>query len=251
MRTPPSWLITEPWIDADFGVIKSGKEAQVNLIERTNEAGATCLLARKRYLPREVKTKGQLDAMGVQRASTFVNDARYREGRSFRKSRDRRAVERRSAYGKQLMQDMWTGQEYEIMSRLWQAGMHVPYPIAYADDVFDMEYIGNEAQAAPQLHAARLDRRELTAAFDQLVAGLRCLVREGFVHGDLSVYNLLWWQGELWFIDFPQTIDLAANLQGLDFLHRDVVNVCTWFTRKGHPADPDEIFAELLSYVSH
>jgi len=178
-----------------------------------------------------------------------VNDARYREGRSFRKSRDRRAVERFSAYCKQLMQDRWTGQEHQVMSQLWDAGMAVPYPIAYADDVLDMQYIGDGDQAAPQLHAARLDKTELASAFDQLVHGLRRLTGEGLVHGDLSVYNLLWWNNELWFIDFPQTIDLAANLQGLDFLHRDVVNVCTWFNRKGHTVDPDELFAELLSHT--
>lgn len=249
MRTPPPWLIAEPWTDADLGVIKSGKEAQVNLIERTNERGEHCLLARKRYLPREVKSKGDLEALGVQRASTFVNDARYREGREFRKSRDRRAVERRSAYGKRLMQDMWTGQEHEVMARLWQAGMSVPYPMHYAEDVFDLEYIGDAQQAAPQLHAARLDATELADAFDQLVTGLQCLTSEGLVHGDLSAYNLLWWHGRLWFIDFPQTIDLAANLQGLEFLHRDVANVCTWFGRKGLDADADETFAELLSYT--
>ena len=249
MRTPPPWLIAEPWTDVDFGVIKSGKEAQVNLIQRTNDHGECCLLARKRYLPREVKTKGQLDAMGVQRASTFVNDARYREGRDFRKSRDRRAVERRSTYGKQLMQDLWTGQEHQIMTQLWQAGMKVPYPIEYRDDVFDLEYIGDAGQAAPQLHAARLGADELPLAFEQLVEGLRCMTSEVLVHGDLSAYNLLWWQGELWFIDFPQTIDLAANLQGLDFLHRDITNVCTWFRRKGHNVDADEVFAELLSFT--
>lgn len=249
MRTQPPWLIDEPWTDADLGVIKQGKEAQVNLIERTNDADAMCLLARKRYLPREVKTKGELDALGVQRSSTFVNDARYREGREFRKSRDRRAVERRSAYGRRLMQDLWTGQEHQIMTQLWHAGMRVPYPIAFADDVFDLEYIGDRQQAAPQLHAAGLEPAQLAAAFDQLVDGLRCLTSEGFVHGDLSAYNLLWWHDELWFIDFPQTIDLAANLQGLEFLHRDVANVCTWFTRKGHSVDPDEVFAELLSYT--
>lgn len=249
MRTPPNWLIAEPWTDVDLGVIKSGKEAQVNLVERTNDLGERCLIARKRYLPREVKDKGQLDAMGVQRSSTFVNDSRYREGRDFRKSRDKRAVERKSAYGKQLMQGMWTGQEHEIMTRLWHAGMQVPYPIAYADDVFDLEYIGDAQQAAPQLYSVRLGPAELATAFEQLVDGLRILTREGLVHGDLSAYNLLWWHGELWFIDFPQTIDLAVNLQGLDFLHRDIVNVCTWFQRKGHAVDPDEVFAELLSYT--
>lgn len=246
MRTPPTWLVSEPCIDVDLGVIKTGKEAQVNLIERTGDDGTSCVFARKRYLPREVTSKGQLEALGVQRSSAFVNDVQYREGRQFRKSRDRRAIERMSTYGKRLLQDRWTGHEHEVMTRLWTAGLNVPYPIGYGDDQFDLEYVGDDTRAAPQLQAARLGRVELDIAFDQVVDGLRVLVAEGFAHGDLSAYNLLWWEGQIWFIDFPQAIDLAANLQGLDFLHRDVVNVCTWFERRGLDIDAEEVFAELL-----
>ncbi len=249
MRTPPSWLVIEPCTDADLGVIKTGKEAQVNLVQRTGADGDTCQFARKRYLPREVKSKGELEALGVQRASTFVNDVQYREGRQFRKSRDRRAIERMSTYGKRLLQDRWTGHEYEIMTRLWNAGLNVPFPIAYSDDVFDLEYIGDDTQAAPQLQSARLSRLELENAFDQLVAGLRLLVAEGLAHGDLSAYNLLWWEGQLVFIDFPQAVDIAENLAGLDFVHRDVVNVCTWFQRKGLEIDAEEVFADLLGFL--
>ena len=249
MRTPPSWLVTEPCTDVDLGVIKTGKEAQVNLVQRTGADGTVCHFARKRYLPREVKFKGQLEALGVQRASTFVNDVQYREGRQFRKSRDRRAIERMSTYGKRLLQDRWTGHEHEMMTRLWTAGMSVPYPIGYGDDVFDLEYVGDDTQAAPQLQAARLDRRQLTDAFDQLVVGMRVLIGEGLAHGDLSAYNLLWWNEQVWVIDFPQAVDIAANLAGLDFVHRDVVNVCTWFQRKGLDIDAEDVFADLLHFM--
>lgn len=249
MRTPPSWLVPEPCTDVDLGVIKTGKEAQVNLVHRIGSDGRECRFARKRYLPREVKTKGELEALGVQKASTFVNDVQYREGRQFRKSRDRRAIERMSTYGKRLLQDRWTGHEHEVMTRLWHAGLAVPYPIAYGDDVFDLEYIGDDTQAAPQLQATRLDRPALDDAFDQLLVGLRILTGEGLAHGDLSAYNLLWWEGRLSFIDFPQAIDIAANLAGLDFLHRDVVNVCTWFQRKGLDIDAEDVFADLLGFM--
>ena len=110
-------------------------------------------LAEKRYLPRSVSAKGMLEAMGVQRASTFRNDVAYREGRQFRKTRDRRAIERMSTYGKKLLQDRWTGTEHDVMSRLWSAGVSVPYPIGFADDVFDLEYVGSWEMAAPQLAA--------------------------------------------------------------------------------------------------
>jgi RIO kinase 1 len=249
MSDQPTWLVTEPYTDTDHGVVKSGKEAQVNLVERVGADGRSCLIARKRYLPRHVTQKGQLEAMGVQRASAFRHDVQYREGRQFRKSRDRRAIERMSTYGKKLLQDRWTGTEHDVMSQLWHAGAAVPYPIAYADDIFDLEYVGSWEMAAPQLSAARLTRAQLVDAFEQLLAGLRTITAAGFAHGDLSSYNLLWWEDRLWFIDFPQSIDVAANLQGIDFLHRDVLNVCEWFQRRGLAVDAEVVFADLLSFL--
>lgn len=246
MRPTPDWLVAEPYEDVDLGVLKSGKEAQINLIERHGADGSSCLVARKRYLPREVKEKGTLERMGVQQASAFRHDVEYREGRQFRKTRDRRAVERMTTYGKRLLQDRWTGHEHDIMAKLWQQGMAVPYPLVYGEETLDLEYIGDEGGAAPQLYAARLATEQLAGAFDQLVDGLRIMVGAGVAHGDLSAYNLLWWHETLWFIDFPQAVDIAANPQGLNFLHHDVSNVCAWFARRGHVVDPEELFADLL-----
>lgn len=164
MSDQPSWLVAGPYTDIDHGVVKSGKEAQVNLVERIGDDGRSCLIACKRYLPRHVTQKGQLEALGVQRAATFRHDVQYREGRQFRNSRDRRAIERMSTYGKKLLQDRWTGTEHEVMSRLWHAGVSVPFPIALADDVFDPECVGSWEMAAPQLSGACdvvADRRRL------------------------------------------------------------------------------------------
>lgn len=246
MRPNPDWLVAEPYQDEDLGVLKSGKEAQINLVERTGADGNRCLMARKRYLPREVKQKGMLEAMGVQQASAFRNDVEYREGRQFRKSRDRRAVDRMSTYGKRLLQDRWTGHEHDVMLKLWTVGMAVPYPVAYDEDVFDLEYIGDDRGAAPQLYAARLNPDQLRSAYEQLLVGLQLMVAAGYAHGDLSAYNLLWWDETLWFIDFPQAVDIAANPQGLNFLHADAINVCDWFNRRGVDVDGEELFAELL-----
>ena len=246
MPTIPAWLVVESDDETDLGVLRSGKEAQINIIERTAPGGRTCLLARKRYLPRKVTAKGTLEAMGVQRASAFHNDVEYREGRQFRKTRDRRAVERMSTYGKRLLQDRWTGHECEVMSALHDAGCAVPYPVGFADDRFDMQYVGDRDGAAPQLARARLDPGQVRAAWAQLLDGLRVMTAAGWAHGDLSAYNLLWWEDRLWFIDFPQAVDIAANPGGLDFLHRDVRNVCAWFGRHGVEDDPEEVFADLL-----
>ena len=76
-RDRPDWLVPEPCTDTDLGVLKTGKEAQVSLVERTGADGRRCLLARKLYLPREVSQKGVLEAMGVQRSTQFRNDVAY------------------------------------------------------------------------------------------------------------------------------------------------------------------------------
>lgn len=249
MRPRPTWLITDDFDEHDLGVVKTGKEAQINLIERHGHDGSSCVFARKRYLPREVKHKGELEALGVQRASTFVHDVQYREGRQFRKTRDRRAVERMSTYGRRLLQDRWMGHEHDVMTILWEAGLSVPFPIGYDGNVFDLEYVGDDEGAAPQLQAARLDRPRLADALEQLVDGLHTMAAAGFAHADLSAYNLLWWDEKLWFIDFPQAVDIAANPQGVEFLHRDVLNVSRWFGKQGLAVDGEELFADVLSSV--
>jgi RIO kinase 1 len=246
---PPDWLVPEPYTDTDLGVLKTGKEAQVSLVERTGATGR-CLLARKLYLPRSVSAKGVLEAMGVQGASQFRNDVTYREGRQFRKTRDRRAVERMSTYGKALLQDRWTNHEHDVMRVLWSAGARVPYPVAFGEDRFDMEYVGDLERAAPTLARLRPRGPLLGDIWDQLVANLRIVVGAGYAHGDLSAYNALWWEGELWLIDLPQAVDIAANPTGLDFLHRDVVNITTWFARQGLERDPEELFALLLGELA-
>ena len=246
---PPDWLVPEPYVDIDLGVLKTGKEAQVSLVERTGD-NRRCLLARKLYLPRSVDQKGLLHAMGVQHASQFHNDVTYREGRQFRKSRDRRAVERMSSHGKALLQERWTNHEHDVMGVLWQAGVRVPYPVRFADDHFDMEYIGDLAEAAPTLARLRPRGPLLAAMWDQLVSNLARMVAAGYAHGDLSAYNLLWWADELWVIDLPQAIDIAANPMGLDFLHRDIANITVWFARQGLERDADELFASLLTELT-
>ncbi len=245
MPPTPEWLVPEPFTDTDLGVLRTGKEAQVDLIERTGD-DRSVLLAVKRYLPREVKTKGTLEAIGVQQASRFRHDVTYREGRQFRKSRDRRAIERMTNHGKALLQQRWTNHEHDVMRELWAAGVRVPYPVSFDDDRFVMEYVGDADQAAPTLARARPRGSALGEVWRQLMTNLRPVVAAGWAHGDLSAYNLLWWHDQVWLIDFPQAVDLAANPGGLDFLHRDVTNIAGWFERQGHPIDAEAAFADLL-----
>jgi RIO kinase 1 len=248
-RAIPDWVVPDDFCtDVDLGVLKTGKEAEISVVERTAADGRTCLLAHKRYRPRTISHKGELQELGFERAPTFRNDLVYRDGRRVtRRSRDARAIEQMTKYGKSLLVQKWEGHEFDVMSRVWDAGADVPYPVAATERGMLMEYVGTAAGAAPRLAQARLTAGEAVDAWEQLQANLRIILEAGIVHSDLSPFNILWWEGRVWIIDFPQAVDIAHNPHALDFLHRDVTNVCTWFARRGIDCDPDDLFADLLS----
>ena len=92
-----------------------------------------------------------------------------------------------------------------------------------------------------------LSAAEIASPREQLVDNLRLLVGAGFVHADLSAYNLLWWEEQLWLIDFPQTVDVTTNPHTFEYLYRDLGNVGNWFPRRGEPIDVDVLYAELIA----
>jgi RIO kinase 1 len=246
-RAAPAWLTAGSTEDEVLGLLKTGKEAEVFIVERrTLDGEQSALLAHKRYRPMNVR-KGEIEALGFSRARTFTNDVRYHEGRRLRYSRDQRAVERMTDYGKRLLAERWPGQELDTLRRAFAAGATVPYPVEFTGDGMLMQLLGDEAGAAPRLVNARLSAAELAGAFAQLREELGALTRAGIVHADLSPFNVLWWQGRLWLIDFPQSVDLLTNPHGFDLLHHDVSTMCAWFARHGVPADGDALFADLLA----
>ena len=229
----PDWLITDAAaIDTDLGIVKTGKEADVFLLERAVPGGASVVLAAKRY-------RGAIHR-------DFHRSSAYEEGRRTRKSRDARAIETKSGYGRMLQAGHWAHAEFEALSTLHELGAPVPYPVQVNGTELLMEFIGTDGQAAPRLAQVRDDRAVLRDYLDQVVAIMGILARAGFAHGDLSPYNLLVHDGRLVVIDLPQIVDAVANPSGLDFLHRDCVNIATWFTRRRVEVDAEALFGDLV-----
>ena len=243
-RPAPDWLISDAFEEHTVGVLKSGKEAEVFLVERVAPSG-TCLLAHKRYRPRHPK-QGELRELGFSKGTIYRHDVVYRAGWHLN-SRDRRAVETRTRYGIGLTEGLWPDNEILMLRRAWNGGASVPYPVDRSEDGVLMEYLGDRSGAAPRVVDARLSPECLRDAWRQLVENLHLLTRAGVVHADLSVYNLLWWQERLVIIDLPQAVDVITNLEAMHLLERDVANVATWFGRRGVPVDPGAVFAELLA----
>jgi RIO kinase 1 len=246
-RAAPAWLTAGGTDDEVLGLLKTGKEAEVFVVERrSRDRSHSAVLAHKRYRPTQV-VKGDLEAGGFSRARSFTDDAVYTAGRDFAASRDRRAVARRSARGRRLQAERWPREEYDALVAAHAAGVTVPYPVEFTGDGTLMQFVGDDGVAAPRLVAARLGAADLADAYAQVTAEVAALARAGLAHADLSPYNLLWWRGRVWWIDFPQTVDLVVNPNGLDLLHRDVTTVCTWFARRGVDCDAEAVFAEVLA----
>ena len=232
----PSWLeISAGAFDTELGILKTGKEADVFLLERAVPGSDGCVLAAKRYRGGD--------------HSDFHRSGRYEEGRRHRNSRDARAVAGKSSYGRVVAAAHWATNEFAALCTAWEAGIPVPYPVQLSGTELLMEFIGDGRTAAPRLSQARLTEDEAADAFAQVAVILTAFARAGFAHGDLSAYNLLVHHGRVVVIDLPQIVDLAANPNGLDFLHRDVVNVCTWFERKGVGNDAEALFADLVAQL--
>ncbi len=229
----PGWVITEG--DArqyERGLLKTGKEADVFLVERRFGERVN-LLAAKRYRSFE-------DRM-------FRNDARYRQGRRHGESRVERAVARGTRAGMTFGARQWVETEFETLSRLWAAGASVPYPVQRHGREVMVEYVGNEETAAPRLVQFRETAGELQDLYRQLLDNLRLMAEQHIVHGDLSPYNILVWEGRLVLIDFPQAVDPFLSSDAMSLLERDVLNTCAWFDKRGVPTDPSALIAELIA----
>ena len=137
--------------------------------------------------------------------------------------------------------------EFAALSRLRNAGAAVPYPVQISGTELLLEFIGTGLQSAPRLHTLRAEPNELHALREQVIDFMHVAATAGYAHGDLSAYNMLVHEGRVWVIDLPQIVDLAVNPSGLDYLHRDCVNVIDWFSRHGVAGDADKLFADLVA----
>jgi RIO kinase 1 len=238
----PDWVVTEQAaIDTELGVLKTGKEADVFLVERAVEAigdnpARSSLLAAKRYRTEEHRS--------------FHRSTSYVEGRRTRNSRDTRAMAKKTSHGRNVAAGQWAGAEWGALCQLWKAGVPVPYPVQVDGTELLMEFIDDgEGGAAPRLAQVRPSKDLLGQYFEQVRHGMRELARAGLAHGDLSPYNVLAQGDRIVMIDLPQVVDIVGNPKGMDFLLRDCHNMATWFTNRGLEIDEQELFADLLTMV--
>ncbi|WP_395298155.1 serine protein kinase RIO [Kitasatospora hibisci] len=231
----PDWVVTElAAVDTELGIVKTGKEADVFLLERgVPGTGRRTLMAAKRY--RDAAHR------------MFHRDSGYLEGRQHKESRVSRAMAKRTAFGREAIAGQWAAAEFGALCRLWSAGVAVPYPVQITGTEILMEFVGTaDGTAAPRLAQLRAEDADVEDLWGQLGRSLSVLAADGYAHGDLSAYNILVHEGRLVIIDVPQIVDVIANPRGRSFLERDVRNVGAWFVSRGlAERRVDELVREL------
>jgi len=228
------------WIDDVLRLLKGGKEANVYQCQANpGSVGEVDHLAAKVYRPRQFRN--------------LKNDHVYREGRMNLDSegheilddRMNLAMRKRTAYGLELMHTSWIEHEFQTMLRLHAAGVDLPVPYARGHNAILMGYIGYNDTPAPTLNQVSLPPLEAKLLFERVVHNIELMLASERVHGDLSAYNILYLDGEITLIDFPQAINPHENRNALRIFERDVTRVCEYFIHQGLRTNPRALATDL------
>jgi RIO kinase 1 len=209
MKTPTALqpLIDDGVIDEVIRSLKSGKEATVYLVRSGGETRCA-----KVY-----RDMGQ---------RSFQKRAQYQEGRKVRGSRQARAMNKSTRFGRREQEAAWKNAEVDALYQLQAAGVRVPKPYGYFNDVLIMELVTDAAgDPAPRLSEVDLSAETARAYHDFLIQQIVRMLNIGLVHGDLSEFNVLVAPDGPVIIDLPQVVNAAGNNGALAMLERDVNNI--------------------------
>ena len=207
MKTPKRLvpLLQEGLIDEVLGQLMSGKEATVYTVR--------CAKVYK-----DVKQR------------SFRQAASYLDGRKVKNSREARALEKGTRYGRQVQEKLWQTAEVDALFQLANAGVRVPQPYICTDGVLLMELVTDEAgDVAPRLGDAAMTEALALDLHARLLDQVVRMLCAGLIHGDLSEYNILLAADGPVIIDLPQAVNAAGNNEARAMLERDVDNLKIFF----------------------
>lgn len=213
MKTPKRIepLVEEGLIDEVMRQLMSGKEATVYVVRCGQD-----IRCAKVYKEAEKRS--------------FHQAVAYQEGRRVKNSRQARAMEKGTRYGRKMAEEVWQNAEVAALYRLAAAGVRVPTPYVCFEGVLLMELVtGADGNAAPRLNDVPLTRETALQFHAALLKQVVLMLCAGLIHGDLSEYNILVDADGPVIIDLPQAIDAAGSSVAASMLERDVSNLATFF----------------------
>jgi RIO kinase 1 len=213
MKTPKRIqpLIDDGLVDEVLRPLMSGKEAAVYIVRCGDEI--RCAKVYKEASQR-----------------SFKQAVHYQEGRKVRNSRQARAMEKGTRFGRNQQEAAWQNAEVDALYRLADAGVRVPKPYGCFDGVLLMELVTVEdGQVAPRLNDVALSSEEAMAQHAVLMNYVVRMLCVGLVHGDLSEFNVLVDEAGPVIIDLPQAVDASANNNAQWMLARDVDRITAYY----------------------
>jgi RIO kinase 1 len=214
MKTPKRLipLVEEGLIDEVMRQLMSGKEATVYVVR----CGAEIRCAK---VYKEANQR------------SFHQAVAYQEGRRVKNSRQARAMEKGTRYGRKMAEETWQNAEVDALYRLANAGVRVPTPYICFEGVLLMDLItGADGNAAPRLNDIEMNSERALQLHAALLSQVVLMLCAGVIHGDLSEYNILVDADGPVIIDLPQAIDAASSSVAAGMLERDVDNLTHFFS---------------------
>jgi RIO kinase 1 len=215
MKTPNRLqpLVSEGLVDDVIRQLMSGKEATVYIVRCGEE-----IRCAKVY--KDAKQR------------SFRKSVSYQEGRKTKNSRQARAMEKGTRYGRQMQEEAWQSAEVDALYRLAAAGVRVPQPHICHEGVLLMDLVTDaDGHPAPRLNDVDLSAEQALEFHAGLLNQVVRMLCAGIIHGDLSEYNILVGHDGPVIIDLPQAVDAAGNSNAGPMLERDVANLASYFSR--------------------
>ncbi|MXP50001.1 serine protein kinase RIO [Pantoea sp. Eser] len=206
-------LVDDGLIDDVLQRLKSGKEADVY----------TVLCGDKIQCAKVYKEATQ---------RSFKQAVQYQEGRKTRNTRNARAMQKGSKFGRKQQEESWQTAEVDALFRLANAGVRVPQPYLCIDGVLLMELVTDaDGAVAPRLSDVTLSEEQAITDFNTMIRNIVRMLCAGIVHGDLSEFNVLLDAEGPVIIDLPQAVDAAANNHAESMFGRDVNNITAYYSQ--------------------
>ena len=206
-------LIERKEIDAIEGIIEEGKESVIILATKDGE---------KRLIKAYKINASKFNNM----KKYIIGDVRFRGVKS-----TKRAI----VYA-------WCKKEFSNLARAKKAGVTVPEPYAFLNNILVLEHIGTD-DIAPPLNKAHIN--DPKKVFDTIIKETKKLYKDaGLVHADLSQFNILMDEGKVVLIDFGQAT-LPTHPRAKEFLERDVRNICNYFSKLGVKCDEKKVLEKI------
>ncbi|KAI1810186.1 putative extragenic suppressor of the bimD6 mutation [Poronia punctata] len=223
-------LINRGVISEVHGAISTGKEANVYGALTYNDDGTKLHRAVKVYKTAILSFKD--------RERYITGEHRFKSGAD--KGNNRKMVK------------LWAEKEFRNLRRIHSAGIACPEPIQLKIHVLVMAFLGDRrGWAYPRLRDANIPTEESEQIWRGLYIQLLGMMRRMYqicklVHADLSEYNILYHDKQLYIIDVSQSVE-HDHPRSSEFLRMDIKNTGDFFRRQGVDTLADRVIFNFIT----